>query len=609
MSTPPLPTALLVAMRQASARLQAGQFQQAHAELEQIVAANPDLVEALRLLAGAKLALGDSQNAESLLRRALALDPQWAPTLTTLGELLLGASREREAVPLLERAAVAEPPYPRAALVLARFYNDARRPAEALRVAAPLCANAGAETELAAQHIAALASLGRQREAIDLYRRHAEALPRSPTAAHALTLALAAANQHDEAVRLAQAVLAAGYRNASLYHLLGHSQGARGATTEAETALQECLNLEPRHIEAHNELAHRVWLRSGDLAAATAAFDRALRRFPTDSALIAAKAVIMQGAGDARGAFACLSPLLDRPDTPPAVLLRGGLAALDFDPHAALRLAERAVQALPGHAQARSLWVAALIGVGDARAALANVEPLLAASPDDQYLIALQTTAWRLLGDARYAELCDYPNLVVPLQLETPPGWPDLESFFADLKISLMRLHNPHGHPVLFQSLRGGTETTVDLSRSADPAIQALFQSFAAPVNRYLEHIGRGADPLRRRNTGRWRFNGSWSVRLHSSGYHTHHTHPRGWVSSACYLELPDGMSEATTPDGTLTFGEPGFRTVTALPAEHVVRPAVGMLALFPSYFWHGTVPFSSDQARLTVAFDVVPAA
>jgi len=28
---------------------------------------------------------------------------------------------------------------------------------------------------------------------------------------------------------------------------------------------------------------------------------------------------------------------------------------------------------------------------------------------------------------------------------------------------------------------------------------------------------------------------------------------------------------------------------------------------LFPSYFWHGTVPFHAG-ARLTAAFDVIPA-
>ncbi|MGH8111927.1 MAG: putative 2OG-Fe(II) oxygenase, partial [Rhodanobacteraceae bacterium] len=37
------------------------------------------------------------------------------------------------------------------------------------------------------------------------------------------------------------------------------------------------------------------------------------------------------------------------------------------------------------------------------------------------------------------------------------------------------------------------------------------------------------------------------------------------------------------------------------------VCPQTGMLVLFPSYFWHGTVPFSDDDTRLTVAFDAVP--
>ncbi len=34
----------------------------------------------------------------------------------------------------------------------------------------------------------------------------------------------------------------------------------------------------------------------------------------------------------------------------------------------------------------------------------------------------------------------------------------------------------------------------------------------------------------------------------------------------------------------------------------------VGVLVLFPSYMWHGVEPFESDRARLTVAFDALPA-
>jgi tetratricopeptide (TPR) repeat protein len=599
--------ALIDAMRRVSALLQAGNFRLAQTQLEAIVGANPEYVEGLRLLAGTQQALGEVTTAEKLLRRALEIEPGWTPTLATLGELLLSSGLGEEAESLLQRAVAGAPPYPRATLLLARYYNDMRRPAEALAVAAPLCVAGKADAELAAQHIAALAALGRHDEAVALYRGLAAATPENVGATHALAIALNMANQHSEAARVAQHALMRGRKSAALYGTLARSLIAQGALGQAEAALHDCLALEPRLIDAQNNLAQLIWMRTGDIAQATAAFDRALQTFGNDDALWAAKAAILQGAGDARAAFACLASQAARPQASPMLLIRAGLAALEFDAAAALTLAERALRATPANAVARTLLVAAQLGAGDARGALSHCEKLLAGAPDDQYLIALETTAWRLLGDQRYARFCDYENLVLPFELETPPPWPDMAAFFADLRISLNRLHDPHGHPLLFQSLRHGTETSQDLTRSTDPTIQALFSSFAGPIRRYLEQMGHGSDPLRRRNGGGWRFNGSWSVRLRTSGHHANHVHPRGWISSACYVELPDIMNDARTDAGILTFGEPSIATTPALKAEYSVRPKVGMLVLFPSYFWHGTVPFSSSQPRLTVAFDAVP--
>src|SRR6266853_3973287 len=552
-------------------------------------------------------ALLDAMRRINELLRALTLDPNWTPTLATLGELLLNSGRTSEAESLLQRALAGSPPYPRAALLLARYYNDTGRPTQALAVAAPLCIGGKADAELATQHIGAHVALGRQEEAVAGYRSLVAAEPDNLAAAHALGIALNATGQHEEAERVAQRTLARGHKTAALYNTYARSLIAQGAVDRAEAALRDCLQLEPRLIEAQDSLAQLIWLRTGDLAQATAVLNDALRTFATDEALWAAKAAILQGAGDARAAYACLAQWAARPQTSPTLLVRAALAALEFDPASALTLAERALRLLPANAAARSVVAAAQLGIGDARGALQHCETLLTYSPDDQYLIALQTTAWRLLGDERYARLCDYRELVVPQQLEAPPQWPDMVSFLADLRVSLNRLHNPHGHALLFQSLRHGTETTQDLSRSADSVIRALFSTFAAPIRRYLEHVGHGSDPLRRRNDGRWRFNGSWSVRLRTSGFHTNHVHPRGWISSACYIELPDGMSDAQTQDGILTFGEPGIATTPTLAAEYSVRPSVGMLVLFPSYFWHGTVPFRSSQTRLSVAFDAVP--
>jgi hypothetical protein len=375
----------------------------------------------------------------------------------------------------------------------------------------------------------------------------------------------------------------------------------------AESVLRDCVRLEPRLTEAQNNLAQLIWMRTGDLAQATAPLDRALQAFGNEDALWAAKAAILQAGGDAQAAYACLAPRVARVQTPPMLLIRAGLAALEFDSATALVLAERALHAMPANTTARSLLVAAQLGVGDAGGALPHCEILLAGAPDDQYLIALQTTAWRLLGDPRYEIFCDYKNLIVPIQLEAPTPWSDLKAFIADLRVSLNRLHDPNGHPLLFQSLRHGTETTQDLSRNTDPAIQALFKSFAAPIGEYLRRMSQGSDPLRRRNHRSWAFNGGWSVRLRASGHHRSHVHPRGWISSACYVELPDCMNDAQTDQGMLTFGQPSMCTSPALSPEYSVRPSVGMLVLFPSYFWHGTVPFTSDQPRLTVAFDAVP--
>jgi tetratricopeptide (TPR) repeat protein len=605
MSTPS--PALIEEMRRISELLRAGDLRSAQQQLEAVLLRNPDYVEALRLLAGTHQALGDPATAETLLRRALELDPHWTPTLATLGELLLISGRAGEAEPLLRRALGGSPPFPRAALLLARYYNDNGRAAEALAVAAPVCLSGRADAELAAQHIAALAALGRQEEALATYRTLVAARPENPALPHALATALNMTGQYEEAGRIAQQVLTRGHRSASLLNTYARSLIAQGQLERAEAALRECLTLAPRLADAHSHLAQLIWLRTGDLALATAELDRALATYTSDEALWATKASILQGGGDPRAAYGCLAPWALRAQVPPALLLRAGLAALEFDPHAALELAERALRAVPDNIAARTLLAAARLGAGHAAAALAECETLLARSPDDQYLIALQTSAWRLLGDPRYAQLCDYRHLVVPHQLEPPAPWQSLAAFLADLRASLDRLHDPQGHALLFQSLRNGTETTQDLSRSNDPVIQALFSAFAAPIRHYLEHIGRGSDPLRRRNNGHWRFNGSWSVRLHSSGYHTNHTHPRGWISSACYIELPDCMADAHSDQGILTFGQPGIATSPPLPAEYSVRPEPGMLVLFPSYFWHGTVPFRSSQPRLTVAFDAVP--
>jgi hypothetical protein len=68
-------------------------------------------------------------------------------------------------------------------------------------------------------------------------------------------------------------------------------------------------------------------------------------------------------------------------------------------------------------------------------------------------------------------------------------------------------------------------------------------------------------------------------------------------------LPTPDGSQPRA---GWLAFGEASLG-LEGFGPDHFVRPEPGMLVLFPSYMWHGTVPFVEGGRRLTAAFDVVP--
>jgi hypothetical protein len=86
------------------------------------------------------------------------------------------------------------------------------------------------------------------------------------------------------------------------------------------------------------------------------------------------------------------------------------------------------------------------------------------------------------------------------------------------------------------------------------------------------------------------------------------HVHPLGWLSSAYYVQVPPEITGSDVHGGGIKFGEPDIRIGTHGAARRLIQPAVGRLVLFPSYMWHGTIPFTAGITRMTVAFDVVPA-
>ena len=158
------------------------------------------------------------------------------------------------------------------------------------------------------------------------------------------------------------------------------------------------------------------------------------------------------------------------------------------------------------------------------------------------------------------------------------------------------------------QSLRGGTQTPGHLFPAGLPLVEKLKQRIDEAVARYIAELDEdAAHPFLSRRGKDFRYAGSWSSRLQDCGFHVNHFHPDGWISSCYYVSVPDAVRDETAMQGWIKFGEPAVDVVLKEPIRRAIQPIAGRLVLFPSYMWHGTVPFHDSCARTTIAFDVVP--
>lgn len=542
--------------------------------------------------------------------------PAAPPLYDTLSRAssLLQAGRYADAAAALRHALDNDPVNPAVASAMAQVSNQARallthgRTGEAVALLAPIAGsqNAGGNVWMLYGH--ALMASGRKGEAEAVFRQWMEREPGNREAALRLAAVLADSGKPSEAESILRATIARHGETPEAAFVLGRALLGLARFDEAEASLRKVVQAQPGHANAQANLMELVWMRSGDVREAGRAIDRALRAQPKLAGLRITKARLLMSARRADEALEVIDEGLALAGQDPSLLKAASTIALQTDGQRALGYAGRLMQVAPGDPTARVEFGNASLATGHARAALEVADALHRLDPTDGRALAMQADALRMLGDSRYRTLLDYRGLVRAEFIDVPDGWDGLDAYLAELIADLDRLHTLRAHPI-DNSLREGSQVQLTPGESPFASIRAFPQAIAGPIRRYMEALGPGSDPMRRRNTGRYRLSGMWSVRLRPHGFHVNHYHPEGWISSACYLQLPPAVAQHRG-EGWLKFGEPAFPTEPRLEPEYFLRPEPGLLALFPSYMWHGTVPFPGGpgETRLTVAFDVVPA-
>lgn len=481
----------------------------------------------------------------------------------------------------------------------------AGRPQEALALTTGLAATPESAVNILMAHATALKALGRPAEALPFNRRVIERDPANRIGWYNYGATLGDLDRGADSEAALRRAMTLGLDRPEVHLALARALTTLQRFDEAEQAFEAVLTRDPVNPAGHRDLAQLIWMRTGDAERALNRLTSSLTGGPADIPLIRIQFIVLQFSGDLAAATAVLEAAVARQPHPALLLDLAGLKVHEGDWYGALVLLQKVLAMAPGARPAFELQAQACLVAGEPLQALRIVEGLRAADPHDQLAILIQTTAWRMLGDSRAEAFTAPDRFIRAHRLPTPDGWASLDAFLADLSPAVRRLHGLKAHPIQ-QSLRGGSQTQALLT-SDEPVIQAFFRSVDRVVADHIAWLGAGDDPVRSRITGSHRVKAAWSVLLRPKGFHVNHFHPEGWLSSAFYVETPAAAVDAGDHQGWLKFGQPAIPTNPTLPPQHFVRPEPGTLVLFPSYLWHGTEAFTTDEARMSIAFDIVP--
>ena len=379
-----------------------------------------------------------------------------------------------------------------------------------------------------------------------------------------------------------------------------------GNFDQASKRLEAFLDIRPEAINAHKALDRLLW-EAGDSVKVSQSLKQAIARAPEAQEIYAAYSEQLLLINNAREALAVVDNIFSKfgPNAK-ALANRASCYAVLGDSAKAIDDLNHSLSLSHDNSVANDLIQLLLIN-GDFQQAQSVIDKNLDCDNDCQLSWAMQGLVWREQDDERYQWLHQYDRLVKSVILDTPVGYTDLDEYLETLQSVLLSLHRSASAP-LDQTLHNGSQTAPKLFAQQVAEVQQFKQLCSQAVSDYISSFTIDEQhPFLRRLRPNFNFSGSWSVRLYDQGFHVNHVHPEGWISSSSYIALPALNSDSD--EGCITFGKSSFLQGGKNRVEKIIRPEKGMLVLFPSYTWHGTIPFStfSDEIRLTAPFDVQP--
>ncbi|MEK9670993.1 MAG: tetratricopeptide repeat protein [Rhodospirillaceae bacterium] len=551
---------------------------------------------------------GDLPSAVRLYRDFLQTRPDHADALHLLGIALTQSGRGDEACEALTRAVELNPQNPDylnnlgLLLYYRRDYDEARARLEAALAISPDSADALNNLGMTLQ------KLNKTAEAVECFTRSLEFDPSNWETLHNLGGAYQAAGRLEDARRAFLESLRLNADNVNGLTNLAMIQFALNDPAQGFDCCWKAIRKQPDFFDAHKLFY--------DMRVAGQGGEDAFESFRWACDAHPDKASVHRQFGDIYAfldRFAEAEPWLRKaveiaPDDINCLSSLGWYCANIGKHDEAGRLLAKAAAMEPDDPQIRHRYGQALLQGGRFADAVGQLEIAHNLRPRINGILADMITAMHETDDPRLADWLDYDRDVVPRLVDVPAGYGSLGDFNEALHAELEPRHGDKAAPS-DQSLRGGTQIPGNILEDASLVIRAARDAIAGAIASYLSELTEDkSHPFRRYLNRDFRFTGSWSTILYGAGYDMSHIHTDAWLSGVYYVKVPDLPENLwESGEGCIQFGEPPEEYVSEKNRKRrIIRPQPGMVVPFPSYVWHGVLPFTREGLRHAIAFDVV---
>jgi tetratricopeptide (TPR) repeat protein len=388
---------------------------------------------------------------------------------------------------------------------------------------------------------------------------------------------------------------------------LGHVLRGLQRLDEAREAYQQALRRDANHVRALQGLGI-LCLANQQAMEAAEFFARATEAQPDDPRAWGQLAAARQRAGDSATAEHAYRRALELDPADAETRLNHGITLQDLDClEEAIAEYRRAAELAPDSLAIQNHLGNALLAAGHAEEAMRTTDCCLAIDPGNTAALSLRGIALVRQGHSEEAgKLVDSDKLIRQVTVEAPSGFADLAAFntaLADHVLADASLtFEPDGHA----TRKGGH--TRDLLQGDKGPVAHLEQCVKDAAREYLAKLDLPSDhpfPGRVPSVPRLAM---WAVVMETEGHQLPHIHPAAWLSGVYYVSLPSSLGCGDDGnEGWIEFGLPPDELLGGnSPEQKLFEPREGEMFLFPSYFYHRTIPFPGDERRICIAFDLL---